>query len=1383
VGLCAWLGLRAWAARERQAVVAWWSARLSATADDRRGVVESWVVERLADAQTIARHPTGIFLASGRHAGPYPLPAEVGARDHIQEVLQAHVEGAGYQGAWLLGAASDLPVIASTGPEPEAPGRDLARRVLASGTPRADLHRLTLGVSVDVAAPARPAGKPSGTPVGVVLLSMNPDSSLYRLLLSEPVPTRTGETLLVARDGLDVVFLSPLRHNPAPPLRLRRPFSESGLAAASALEGVEAFGAFVDYRGVPVFAATRRIRSTGWGLVVKVDQEEALEDYRANVRRTATAFAGLVLAVLALGFGLRHRHVASAGLALARSEARYRLLLEQAGDAVLFFGADGRISGANRRVERLYGYTRDELLASRIGDLHVEELRPLVSAQMEEMRAEPGKVFETTHRSRDGTPIAVEVSGCFVEADGEGTFLYIVRDVRERKAADERIAFLNRMLRTLFEVNQLMIREPEEERLLAEACRILVEHGGFRMAWVGLLDPDSAWVVPAAWAGHEEGYLFETKVIADAGPFGLGPMGSSIREGRTGTIADVRDAEGFEPWREAALRRGYRAVASSPIRLRGEIAGALALYASQPGLFEGEVLQLIEELGADLGFALESIDARREREKAAEALRHSKAFLETLINAAPVAVYTLRPDGRVGEIWNEAAERMFGWSRQEVVCGPLPIVPSEQQEESRTLRDRVLGGESYSNLEVTRRRRDGTPIELSTAAAPIRDAVGRVAQILSVVADVTDRKRAEAALRESEARFKRLAENAPDVIYRYRLAPTAAMEYVNPAIQRISGYGPEEYYADPELIWRIVHPDDRHILERAIRGEMETGAIELVRWLRRDGTVLWTEIRNVVVRDEQARAVALEGIARDVTERVAAEQTVRKLSAAVEQSPAAVVITDTASQIEYVNPAFSRLTGYTLDEVKGQNPRILKSGTHPRKFYQQLYAAITAGAEWRGEMLNRKKDGELFWEYASISAIVDAQGRPTHFLAVKENITERKKAEEQLRQTQEQLLQSQKLEAVGRLAGGVAHDFNNLLGVIIGHGELAQAAVPPPHPARARLEQILGAALRAADLTRQLLAFSRRQVLQPQVLNLNSVVNDTEKMLRRLIGEDIDLVSRLAPDLGHVKVDPGQIAQVLMNLAVNARDAMPEGGVLTLETADVELDQEYARTHVPLPPGPYVQLRVKDTGVGMDEAVRQHIFEPFFTTKPEGVGTGLGLSTVYGIVKQSGGYIWADSMPGGGTTFTLQLPRVSEPEAPRPEPPAVEARAKGAETILVVEDQANLRELICEVLEDNGYSVLGAKEAPAALALAEAHAGQIDLLLTDVVMPGMSGHELAGQLVSRNPAMRVLYMSGYTSDIVTGHGVLEKGLHLLEKPFTSLALTRRVRQVLDESRD
>ena len=1516
--VAAWLGLRAWAAGEREAAVERWRDQLSAMADDRSAATETWVSERLGDARLVAGFPTIIDLASRRHVEDHLSPGERGgALRHVADLLALVVDTDGYEGAWVVGGSPDLPTLAGTQPAVEDRCRDVVRRVLASGTPQVSIHLHGSVPTVSFAAPVWPAGAP-GRPAGAVLFSVDPRGSgaspprpagaLYGLLLHEPLWTRTGETVLVSADGPDVLFLSPLRHRPAPPLTFRRPMSSDGLAARAALLGQAAYGTFVDYRGVRVFAAVRRIPGTTWGLVVKVDQAEALEGYRVNVWRTAVAGAGLLLAFAGIGFGLWRAQAASARLSLVRSEARFGLLLENAEDAILFVRPDGRILEANQRLEELLGYTRTELLGMRLHDILPPDTRPLVTARMEGIRRQGGLVFETAFLVRDGTTIPSEVSSRFAEMDGGGVFLTVVRDIRERKAAQTRIAFLNRVLRTLTEVNELMVRETGREGLLHGACRILVEHGGFRMAWIGLLDPDTHWVVPAAFAGFEDGYLSEVVTGADGTELGGGPAGVCIREGRSVSVADLAIDESSRPWREPALRRGYSSVASVPIRMQGAVAGVLSLYSERAWVFDSEVVERIEGLADDIGFALESIDARREREEATRALAESKTFFEALINAAPLAVFTVKPDGRVGAIWNPAAERMFGWSRQEAIGRPLPFVPPESQEEFRALRGRVLMGESISNVELIRRRRDGTPIEISIATAPITSPDGRVVDMLSVVADVTDRNRMGAALRESEARFKRLAENAPDVIYRFRVPPDPGFEYINPAITAITGYRPEEFYADPGLLLRIMHPDDQHLLHEAAHGVVPPGAPTLARWFRRDGTLVWTEIRNISVRDTDGRVVALEGISRDVTVRVEAEQSLRQLSAAVEQSSASVMITDVAGNIEYVNPAFARLTGYRPDEVKGQNPRILKSDRTPPETYEELWKTITAGREWRGELLNRKKNGDLYWEYASISAIVNAEGRATHFLAVKEDITARKqaeealahernlldnvittipdniyfkdpesrfirinhamarwfglrdpneavgktdgdffgaehaqqahadeqrvmatgepvvgqeeketwpdgritwvstskapirdaagqivglvgvsrditgrkRAEEELHQAQEQLLQSQKIEAVGRLAGGVAHDFNNLLGVIIGYGEMAAAAIPPRHRARARLEHILTAAMQAADLTRQLLAFSRRQVLQPRVLDLKSVVMDTEKLLRRLIGEDVELVVRLAPEPSHVKVDPGQFAQVLMNLAVNARDAMPNGGVLTIETANLDVDPQYARAHAPIQPGRYVQLRVKDTGVGMDEAVRQRIFEPFFTTKPEGVGTGLGLSTVYGIVKQSGGYVWVESAPGRGATFTIHLPRVEGPEEPKGEPSDAKVRAKGAATVLVVEDQDNLRELICEILEDNGYSVLGARDAHEALSLVEDHPRGIDLLLTDVVMPGMSGHELVEQLKPRHPAMRVLYMSGYTSDVIAGRGVLEEGLHLIEKPFTSLALTRRVRQVLDD---
>ena len=484
-----------------------------------------------------------------------------------------------------------------------------------------------------------------------------------------------------------------------------------------------------------------------------------------------------------------------------------------------------------------------------------------------------------------------------------------------------------------------------------------------------------------------------------------------------------------------------------------------------------------------------------------------------------------------------------------------------------------------------------------------------------------------------------------------------------------------------------------------------------------------------------------------------------------------IAMVDVTGHRLYNSPSYQKVLGYSLQELEKTSAFEQIHPDDQQKVKEAAQSARQTGVGRRLEYRIRHKDGRWLVLESTASVVRDAAGEVEKLVIVNRDITERK-------QLEEKLYLSQKLDAIGRLSGGIAHDFNNLLGVIIGYSEALKRRIPADDSFREAVDEIMNAGKRAAALTQQLLAFSRKQVLEPKVLNLNAVVVEVEKMLRRLIGEDIELQNSLSANLGRVKADRSQIEQVLLNLAVNARDAMPQGGKLTIETTDAELDQTTVNRLAYVVPGHYVMLKVTDTGCGMDAELLSHIFEPFFTTKEQGKGTGLGLATVYGVIKQSGGYIWVESEPGKGTTFKICLPRVEEAleKTQVNEDPA--QVAQGSRTVLLVEDEQSLRKLARNMLKDIGYTVLEANDGSHALEIAKQTASGIDLLLTDVVMPGMSGRAVAEKLSPLRPEMKVLYMSGYTDGAIAPHGVLESGISILRKPFTRDELTRRVGEVL-----
>jgi len=483
---------------------------------------------------------------------------------------------------------------------------------------------------------------------------------------------------------------------------------------------------------------------------------------------------------------------------------------------------------------------------------------------------------------------------------------------------------------------------------------------------------------------------------------------------------------------------------------------------------------------------------------------------------------------------------------------------------------------------------------------------------------------------------------------------------------------------------------------------------------------------------------------------------------------------DRSGVVEYVNPAFEALTGYSRQEAVGQTLGILKSEQQAGELYEEMWNTVLSGNVFRGIVMDRKKNGETLIIEKALTPLRDGDGKIAHFISTGRDITERRQLESDLRQ-------AQKMDAIGRLAGGVAHDFNNLLLVISAYAELMLDSLAQDDPLRRNVDEIITASRRAADLTRQLLAFGRKQLQLLQVLDLNTVIGEITGMLPRLIGEDIELVFVPGEDLGKVKADPGQIEQVVMNLAANARDAMPGGGTLTIETATVHVDESYVQRHSIVPQGDYVLLVVTDSGQGIASEHLPHIFEPFYTTKEPGKGTGLGLATVYGIVKQNNGFVWVYSEPGLGTTFKIYLPQVrsSRNEVRTTKP--VELSPRGCETLLLVEDESSVRHASGQFLSRSGYTVLEASDGADALRVSRQHSGPIHLMITDVVMPRMAGPKLAELLADERPDMKVLFVSGYAEKTVLQHGTVDLTTGFLQKPFSLKVLARKVREVLEAS--
>ena len=838
---------------------------------------------------------------------------------------------------------------------------------------------------------------------------------------------------------------------------------------------------------------------------------------------------GKVTAMLGITRDISERKTAEA--ALRDSSDRLRLAVQASNVGIWDWDLKSNRLVFSREWKSQLGYEEDE-----IGDgfsewrdrVHPEDL-PQVIARLDKYMSHPVGPHEVEFRMRhkDGSWRWIYARG-EVYRDAAGEPIRMVGchvDITERRRSEHHVRQLNRTYAVLSDINQLIVRERGGVTLLNGACRIAVEKGGFSLAWIGLAEPGSSRLMIAAHAGATPETLTAVKsfVETDVEAHRCEHTQEALRTGQPSVCNDIQHDPRSACWRDVALERGYRAMASLPLSLAGQTIGTFNLYASEPAFFDAAEVALLTQLAADLSLGLES----------------------------------------------------------------------QRREERRV--------------------------------------------------------EAEQALRASEERFRELAETIQEVFW-ITDARKTQMLYVSPAYETVWGRTCASVYESPQSWLDAIHPDDRaRVAGASVTEQVRGGYDEEYRILRPDGEIRWIRERAFPVHAHHGQVERLVGVARDVTDRKAAEL---------------------------------------------------------------------------------------------------------------------------------QMHEAQKMESVGRLAAGLAHDFNNVLTIINGMAELAVGDLEQDSPVREHLAGIQSASSRAVQLTRQLLAFSRKQVLHPTVVHLNILVREAQTLLQRVLGDDVRVEVALTADMPPVRVDSGQFHQVILNLAVNSRDAMPHGGTFRIETHILTVEDAHDRFHPTLAPGRYAVLMISDTGFGMDEGTRQRMFEPFFTTKEPGKGTGLGLATVHGIVKQSGGEIEVSTVLGRGTTFTIYVPITDEVER-RPVSDQAPATSQGAECILVVDDDAGVRTLTMRLLERAGFRVLAAADALQALDVVATHGAEIDLVLTDVVMPGMSGRDLAEELWRARPDMRVLFMSGYTEDAITRHGVLARGTHLISKPYSASELTAKVRQVLD----
>ena len=1050
-----------------------------------------------------------------------------------------------------------------------------------------------------------------------------------------------------------------------------------------------------------------------------------------------------------------------------------------------------------------------------------------------------------------------------------------------------------RALRTIIDCNQKLVRAGSEAALLEEICRVIVETGGYSMAWVGFAENDvDKSVRVAAWAGSDDGYLARSNISWDETcERGRGPTGTAIRTGQIVVSPDIRTDPTIAPWRAEALKRGYLSAMVLPLR-NGEMSfGVLTIYAAEANAFNPADIELLRELADDLAYGIQALRTRLEHRQAESALEQERNLLRTLVDHIPDMIY-VRDTANRFLLANQTFARRMGVSVPAGLIGKTDadFYPAEVAAQYAAADRKIFADGKLIDYDCTFAFPNGEKLNILNTKVPLKNAQGDVVGLVGICHDITARKQAEEAVRESERRYRSLFELESDAIilvdcetHRYVDANLSALRLYGYSREELLQMTPEHVSEEPEktratigtgqffipLRWHrkkngerfaaeittsqidyrgrrtelatIRDITERKQAEQALANEqallrslvdnlpvavylkdlagrkilanpvdlrnmgltseaqvlgktdfdlfppaeaatfyaddqlvVQTGQPVLNReekLTRRDGSVRCLLTSKVPVFDHAGAVTGLAGIGLDITERKRAEEQLNLQFSALTAAANAIVITDPTGKIEWVNPSFTRVTGYSAEEVIGRNPRVLKSGEHPPQFYADLWAAITTGQVWQGELMNKRKNGRLYTEEMTITPVRGTDGKITHFVAIKQDVTEE-------RMLQNRMQQTQKLEAIGTLAGGIAHDFNNMLAAMFGYCYLLEQDTQGNRAAQESIAEIFKAANRAKELVQQILTFSRKREQKREVIQLEPIVKEAAKFLRASLPAQINIEKSFAADTPAVLADPTQVYQVAMNLATNALHAMEDRpGTLTVNLESFQPEEDFLHVHPECRPVPYARLTVADTGQGMDARTLERIFEPFFTTKPTGKGTGLGLAVVHGIVQAHEGFITVESQVGRGTTFRVYFPAQAADAAAIETTAAQLPRGQG-QNLLLVDDEPALTRSLRQLLSRLNYQITTSNSPREAIVLFQQDPARFDLVITDLAMPEMNGLAVARQLHALRPDLPVLLTSGFTSDL-TPENLREAGIQeVVPKPVSLTLLAAVVQRAL-----